>query len=210
MKYLKYFENTEIKQQPFFLNGDRLFISDDFAKSITPTISVLKKRYSKHGNFNSFAEDENQKNKDFYLNTKDEKGYTISRDIKTYLTVRYTEEHYQMTILIYRGSIKNNEFGIFQYYIGGYSGDYSMHGKDMIRATRDCNLNFMSKFYPIVKHIKNFYKLLRLKDKSFFDIIKEAINKDITLAQYGIPKEIKHHFDENTEDAVVNSFKYNL
>jgi len=206
MKYLKYFENIEIKQQPFFLNGDRLFISNEFAKLITPTLSKLKKIYKNPGP----AEYENQKNIDFYLDTKNENGYTISRQIITHLNVRYSNDHYQMDILIFRGSLKNNEFGIFQYYIGGNSGDSNMHGKNMIRATRDCNLNLMIKLYPIVKNIKNFYKILKSKEKGFLDIIKDAIDKDITLAQYGIPNEIKHLFDERTEDAVKMRIKYNI
>ena len=56
---------------------------------------------------------------------------------------------------------------------------------------------------------KNFYNRFKNGEK-FFDIIKKALDKDITLAQYGIPKELIHIYGKDTEDAVKNSIKYNI
>ena len=39
----KLFENREIKQQPFFLGGSFLYISDEVAHRIAPTLEELKK-----------------------------------------------------------------------------------------------------------------------------------------------------------------------
>ena len=60
----------------------------------------------------------------------------------------------------------------------------------MIRATRECNLNFMIKLYPIVKYIKNFYKKLKNKE-AFFDIIKNEVIKNPSISKYGIPEELQ-------------------
>jgi len=210
MKYLKYFENNNI-QQPFFLRFDRLFISFKLAKEITPFNSIEDKGKNKYREYTY------QKNIDFFEGTKKEWISSIGGKYNSYVAsqantntvVRYNGNH-AMNIIIKRGTHKDNEHGRFEYYISGHSGDYEMHGKNMIIATRECNLNFMIKLYPIVEHIKNFYKIFKNGDKVFLDIIKDALDKDIILAQYGIPKEIKHLFDTETEDAVKNSFKYNL
>jgi len=80
----------------------------------------------------------------------------------------------------------------------------------MKRATRECNLKFIITLYPIVSHIKNFYKIFKSGDKAFLDIIKEALDKDIMLAQYGIPKEIKYLFDNGIEGSVIQQIKFNI
>ena len=204
----KIFENNNIiTQQPFYLSSDTLYISTDLAKEITPKPEKLR-NISNNLNYTNHII---QKNIYFFENSRDEKGFYKSRYINTEHTIKYNGM-YAMTIFLYRAYAEpmHTSLGYFQYYIGGSSGDHDMHGKNMVRATIDCNLNLMIKFYPIIKHIKNFYKLLKLKDQSFFNIIKIAIDNDITLAQYGIPKEIKHLFDKNIENAVINSYKYNL
>lgn len=201
MKYIKSFENLSIKQEPFFLSkGDYLYVSDEFAHSISPDSKTLKKVYKKNQNW---IIHELQKIKDFFSNEKTEKGYYKTSYIRLELSVRYTDDTYLMNLFLYRGSR-----GDYNYYIGGNSGDSDMHGKNMIRATRDCNLNFMIKFYPIVGHIKNFYSRFKAGE-GFFDIIKKALDKDITLAQYGVPKELIHIYGD-IEDAVKNSIKYNI
>ena len=73
-------------------------------------------------------------------------------------------------------------------------------------ATRECNMNFMIKFYPVIEHIKNFYKIFEESGKGFLEIIDEAISKDNKLKQYkpNIPKQsIELQSD-------IIGYKYNL
>jgi hypothetical protein len=202
MKYIKSYEQkTTIKQQPFFLTkGDNLYLSDDFTKKIAPSPIEVRK-YCKNV---SYAEHIIQQNEYFFSDERDEKGYRQSTRLSPNINVRYDNNQYQMTIVMFKGSNYDNEAGHFYYYIGGHSGDHDMHGKNMIRATRDCNLNFISKFYPIVLHIKDFYK--RFKNKElFFDIIRDSVITDPTIAQYGIPKELRKELGH-----YEYVFKYNL
>ena len=205
MKYLKYFENNIINQQPFYLSGDYLFISDDMAKLLTPNYSKLKSIYKNKGVLNYI----NQEQIDFYNNEKDDKGFYKARNINTQIKVRY-DNMYAMTIFIKRrGGILENNYGKFQYFIGGNSGDSDMHGKNMIRATRECNYNLMIIYYPIVEYIENFYNILKSREKGFLEIIKDSLSKDIILAKYGVPKELKKYF-RGSEEAIINSDKYNI
>ena len=205
MKYLKYFENNIINQQPFYLSGDYLFISDDMAKLLTPNYSKLKSIYKNKGVLNYI----NQEQIDFYNNEKDDKGFYKARNINTQIKVRY-DNMYAMTIFIKRrGGILENNYGKFQYFIGGNSGDSDMHGKNMIRATRECNYNLMIIYYPIVEYIENFYNILKYREKGFLEIIKDSLSKDIILAKYGVPKELKKYF-RGSEEAIINSDKYNI
>ena len=114
-------------------------------------------------------------------------------------------QRYGMNIFISRCNVKNNEFGHFQYNIGGNSGDSNMHGKNMIIATKECNLNLMIQLYPIIKYIKNFYKRLRLE--GFCDIIKDSIIKKNSLIKYGVPQELT---DDEDIGHIISENKYNL
>ena len=210
MKYLKYFESV-VLQQPFYLSNDHLYLSEDLSKLVTPTLAQLKKIY-KHNKFywaNRTAQDQ----VDFYNDVRKDTGHLKIRTINIQQSVSFGgNSFYCMNLsLNRRESIFNTKFGTFRNYLGGNSGDHNMHDeKNMKRATRECNLNFVIKLYPIVEHIKNFEKIFKSKDKGFLDIIKNAIDKDITLAQYGIPNEIKHLFDERIENAVKTMIKYNI
>jgi hypothetical protein len=202
MKYLKTFEQKNtIKQQPFFLTKvDYLYLSDDLAKKVAPSTDKIRKKYKNV----DYAEYTIKENEYFFNNEKNEKGWHKSTRLSTDIHVRYNYNQYRMDIVIFKGANYDNEAGHFYYYIGGNSGDYDMHGKNMIRTTRDCNLNFIAKFYPIVLHIKDFYK--RFKNKElFFDIIRESIIKYPTIAQYGIPKELQSELGH-----YENIFKYNI
>lgn len=194
----KLFENKEIIQQPFYLRGDRLYISDELAHRIVPTLEELKKN-SKNPNYVKWAY---QNQLDFFNNTKDEKGWSISTRINTQIHVRYNDM-YRMNIVIFRGVKYNNEYGHFQYYIGGSSGDHDMHGKNMVRATRECNLHFMEQLYPIVKNIKEFYK--KVQNNKFFDIIREELIKNPNIAKDGVPPELEDEFGH-----LYYANKYNL
>lgn len=207
MKYLKYFENNNFKQ-PFYLSkGDVLYISDEIGYKITPTLPELLKKYSNNIKAAYYTDKCQDK---FFRNEKTDKGFYEVRNINSKISVPFHGIYSMNLIIKRRPEILTNQFGNFQYYIGGYSGDSEMHGKNMIRATRECNLNLMIKIYPIVEHIKDFYKKFKLGDKGFLDIIKNELDNNINLAKYGIPKEIKHLYDENTEDAMKMSDKYNL
>jgi len=206
MKYLKYFESNEIKQQPFYLTpGDHLYLSDEISKLVTPTKKDVKKMYKNPSYINRVEQDQI----DYYNDVKTEKGQIKIRRIYLAKKCSWDGGRYSMSLSLYRYTNSNN-FGIFRNCLDGMSGSFEMHGKDMKRATRECNLNFMISVYPIVGHIKNFYKIFKSKEKGFLDIIKDALDKDIMLAQYGIPQEIKHLFDKNIEDSVKIRIKYNL
>ena len=187
MKYIKAYESLNKIQQPFFLRNDKLYISDEVEHLVTPTYSQLKIKYPNLEKYriNNII----QGNINFYNNTKNEKGYRINRQINTLYSTTYGIG-YAMNIIILLGNQQSNDSGQFQYYIAGNSGDSEMHGKNMIRATRECNLNFMIKLYPIVKYIKNFYKKLKNKE-AFFDIIKNEVIKNPSISKYGIPEELQ-------------------
>ena len=207
MKHLKYFENNTI-QQPFFLRGDRLYISTEKAKEITPFDKNSDKTKRKWSDYTY------NQNIEFFKNTRkewigsnDNKFFPyISSQANTNFSVRYNGS-YGMSIIIKRGNEQNNNFGKFEYTIGGNSGDFSMHGKNMIRATRECNLNLMIKVYPIIKYLKNFYKELKEGKKSFLEIIKDAIINDLSLIKYGVPRELE---SDNELGIYVSMNKYNL
>lgn len=205
MKYLKYFESNEIKQQPFSLSGDYLCISDEIARQLVRTPEEIRQHLIKCEP--RWIEHTINETEDFFNNTRRETspngygGYKVNR-----LSTKYQVgwgQGYGMNLSISRCNVKNNEFGHFQYEIIGNSGDHDMHHTNMIRATRECNLNLMIKLYPIVEHIKNFYKRLRLE--GFFDIIKDSILKNNSLVLYGVPQEFEGEFDY-----LISAFKYNL
>lgn len=198
MKYLRLFEELNTVQNPFYLTGDRLYISNELAHKITPTLED----YMRPDN-PGWAIYNDQKNKDFYAGTRSEKGYLISNQIGTKIQVRYNDM-YAMNISIHRGNTINNEFGHFEYTIGGTSGDHSMHGNNMVRATRECNLHLMEKLYPIVKNIKNFYKRMKNKE-GFFNIIRSEIIKNPSIAKDGVPDELEEEFGH-----MYIAHKYNL
>ena len=207
MKYLKYFENINIKQQPFYLSNDYLYLSEEISKKVTPTLEELKIYYK---NNPIWADRIFQEQDNFYNDVRRESGSLKNTDINLQKSVSYNNKMYKMNLSLHRRSPSlDNEFGTFKTYLNGNSGDSNMHGKNMKKATRECNLKFIIKLYPIVAHIKDFYKILKSK-KPFLDIIKEAIDKDITLSQYGIPNEIKYLFDERIENAVKMGIKYNI
>jgi len=206
MKYLKYFENhNEIIQQPFYISGDHLYLSEEVAKLVTPTLKELKDI----SNDNIWINRRLQDQSDFFNGIRTATGYLKVRYIHLNKSVSY-DGMYKMDLSLNKMSPPiNKDVGIFNTYLAGNSGSHEMHGKNMKRATRECNLKFIIKLYPIVSHIKNFYKMLKEK-KPFLDIIKEALDKDIMLAQYGIPKEIKHLFDEGVEGSVIQQIKFNI
>lgn len=200
MKHIKLFEelNTKI-QEPFYLFVDRLYISNELAHKITPTLEdYIKKGYSP-----GWIKSSDERNRNFYTRAKDEKGFVKSNHIGTEIKVTYNGM-YAMTISIHRGNTHDNEFGHFEYYIGGNSGDYEMHGKNMIRATKECNLHLMEKLYPIVKNIKSFYKRLKNKE-GFFNIIRSEIIKNPNIAKDGVPDELEEEFGH-----MYYANKYNL
>jgi hypothetical protein len=186
-------EKINCNQQPFYLrNTDRLLISDDFAKFITKDVTVH----------------DMTRNIIFFNNTRHTRTYQWNNKPSTY--TRYDERmattgfsvrwnrggsgfNYAMTIYIYRVNEQTNDSGKFQYYIGGRSGDSEMFGKNMIRATRQCNINLIKKYFPIFNHIKYAHK--KLQTDTFYDVIKKSIQENPKLDKYlsnsDVPKEIK-------------------
>ena len=201
MKYIKTFEKNQVNQQPFYLIGNTLYISNKIVKKITEKPHEIRKRF-KHNT--GYVEHFIRYNDEFYNNIKYEKGYFKQHYAFSNIKVSYGMG-FDMEIRIYRGSIHDNEFGHFQYYIGGRCGSYEMHTDGMIRVTKECNLNLMKKLYPIIKPIKNFYK--RLLIEGFIDIIKNEIIKDNSLIQYGVPSELTN--DEEVEKIILIN-KYNI
>lgn len=206
MKYIKSYEKLQsVFQEPFFLSssGNILYVSDEFAKKILP-----KYKRSKYNQSYITRELENQK--DFFNNTVNEKGYLKARRISLDMTVRY--DIYSMSLFLSRNlNGKTTKSGTYHSYLSGRSGDSEMHGKNMIRATRECNMNFMIKFYPIIEHIKDFYKIFKTGELGFFEIIRNALDKNIMLAQYGVPKELnKETKYKDMEAYVKGSIKYNI
>lgn len=208
----KIFESNVIVQQPFFLTkGDILYLSNDMAKKVTPTPNELRnmKRFPITDDIRMKRILDEQKS--FFSDEKYKtgilKGYKVRR-LPIWKSVGWRNNTYRMDLILSRGVKKDNNAGIFYYYITGNSGNSEMHGRNMVRGTRDANLNFMILYYPIVRYIKNFYK--KLKDgELFFDIIKKALEKDIVLARYCVPKELEYIFSDS-EKMVKNVDKYNL
>jgi hypothetical protein len=205
----KIFENNNVQQPVFLSKTDFLYLSDDLTKSILPTDFEMAKRLSHNQNFLKTQ----LKRKEYFISGKDwEDTYFNSKtkilSFGTYLSVSWRNNTYRMDLVVRsRGdNILNNNAGSFKFYLTGSSGDYQMHGKNMVRGTRDANMNFMIKMYPIVEYIKNFYKRLK-NGELFFDIIKEAIINDKSLVKYGAPLEL-----ENDKDVghYITGNKYNL
>jgi hypothetical protein len=195
MKYLKLFEEYSIIQQPFFLIGDTLFISDEIAHRMVPTEEIDKSNLG-------WSKYKQKQIKCFFDNIKDENGYNVNR-VGTNMSVGWGLM-YKMDLSIYRANVRDNEFGHFEYYVTGISGTHEMHGKNMLRATRECNLNLIKKLYPIVGNIKSFYKRLKNKE-SFFDIIKNELIRNPGIAKDGIPIELEEEFGH-----ISAAYKYNL
>jgi hypothetical protein len=203
MKYIKEFKDLSIKE-PFYLSEtDKLYISDDMCKSILPNRDE-KTKYEMY-----FIFDNNAK---FYNDTRDENGIRKYSDAYTTKTVKYGGM-FIMKIRIgrlgkkYAKNIPN--FGLADFYITGESGDNRMHAKNRIRTTRECNLNFIALYYPVVKYIKNFYTEFKKGDRGFIQIIRDEIDKDINLARYGIPDELRHIYGD-LDKVMLDSEKYNL
>jgi len=195
MKYIKYFENIN-SQQPFYLRGNTLYLSDDFAISLCSTLDKFKKKNPDNLNYMNYLY---QKQIKFF------NGFQDSREISIdyYVTWR---RMYKMNLGLRRSGGYDNQFGNFSYYLIGNSGDSNMHGKNMKWATRECNMNFMIKFYPVIEHIKNFYKIFQESGKGFLEIIDEAISKDNKLTQYKV--KLPKQNIELQGDIMV--YKYNL
>jgi len=84
MKYLKYFENIGI-QQPFYLSpGDHLYISEDIAKSVRPTLQEIRKTYNP-----GWANKELQNHDDFFNDVRRKDGYLTKTDINIIKSVVY-------------------------------------------------------------------------------------------------------------------------
>jgi hypothetical protein len=199
--WLKEYENTsQIKQQPFYLRkSDFLYISDQLAHQIAPTPEQIKRRCTNK----NYADYLIKQQEHFFNDTKTEAGNTVS-SIFLFKNVTY-KDMFRMDLSIHRrGNHYNTEFGNFYYYLTGNSGDHDMHGKNMIRATRECNLHFMEWLYPIIKDIKDFYKKFKNND-DFFGLIKNEIYKNPEIAKDGVPKELEEELGY-----IQAAYKYNL
>lgn len=225
MKNLILFENFDNIKQPIFLSRTgRLHISEEFAKFIgAETIKIYNVKYI-HINqkqriddfFNDVKVEHNlgkwYSYKEKYLHT----GIKISYD-KTNLN-KFNSGSYIMNIRIER--TYNNVYKNFPYFINGSSGDFDMYGKRMVRASMHVVMNFLARYFPIIKlfNIKHFYK--KLKDgEPFLDIINNEIsninsdNFDTNIDTPFIfrPKELKYYpeIEENFE-MLSSSNKFNL
>ena len=160
----------QIIQQPFYLKRDRLYISDNLAKSLSITTNYKNK-------YNDIWFQNNLKhNEDFFNGNRYTGKYTGHKRnfILTNYNVKF-QNMYSMNITVRRGNMFNNEHGTFKYYIGGNSGDTEMHGKNKIRITRECNFNFIYKIYPFTLEIKDLKKQLK-EHKLFIKIISKCSN----------------------------------
>ncbi len=179
MKHLKLFEDINIKQQPFWLSGDKLYVSDYFAKYIAKDVPEYNKK-SNDDFFNNVKTSYTSPN--FFGSGKSHTWESyVEKFARTNVIVRW-RDIYAMNIIIKGRIDRKNDSGQFHHYIGGSSGDSSMHGKNMIRATRTCNINLIIKYFPIFNYIKNAHK--KLQSDKFFDVIKNAIIENPKLKKY--------------------------
>lgn len=202
--YLKLFEeHSRVIQQPFYLFGDVMYVSDDFAKFITKDC----KDYNKISNLEFFDDIKRTINSKKFGSWETYKQDFASTDFY----VRYGGN--SMTILVKRiGTYENNKnnCGEFNYYITGISGDFTMHGKNMLRKTRECNKNLIIKYFPVWEFIRR--NMQRLKEEPFFEIIEKTLMKNPRLTElFGDfkynPKELEYY--PNIE-MIINSNKFNL
>ena len=136
---------------------DYLFISDDIVKEIIPTYQDI---------YDSRAD---WKEEERVRRSKLDTPNFGDKRISLYYSKQYKQVGYgggyAMNLDLYKFTeTRVNKFGSFNYYLRGNSGDHEMHGKNMVRSTRECNMNFMAKIFPIVKNLK--YKDM----KSYCDI----------------------------------------
>lgn len=192
----------EFKQQPLFLSkSDYLYLSDNLVNEIKPTKERLMKMSL---NKNSWVDYIYNKNEDFLNDVRNDKNYRKSSFMYLFMSVKYNNI-YKMNLLIgSKINYFNNNSGKFKYYLRGNSGDSEMHGKNMIRATRECNFKFILKLYPIVEHIKDFYKRFK-NGELFLEIIESELINNPNLGKFGVPEELydKYGYLENLG-------KYNL
>jgi len=142
-------ENVQQIQEPFFLSGDVLWISDDIVKELIPTYQDW---YDCFDNFDN-EEERVRRSKSNTQNFGD-KRITLHCN-KEYNHVAYDDGRFRMNLHFQKiTTTRENKFGTFNYYLSGNSGDSDMHGKNMVRATRECNMEFMIKIFPIVKNFK--------------------------------------------------------
>ncbi|MCF7796073.1 hypothetical protein K9M42_03185 [Patescibacteria group bacterium] len=219
MKNLILFENFDNIKQPIFLSkGGRLYISEEFAKFIG---AESIKSYNVNQRIDDFFNDVKVEHnlgkwysyKEKYLHT----GIKISYD-KTNLN-KFNSGSYTMNIRIER-SYNNKLYKDFPYFISGSSGDFEMYGKSMVFATKYVIMNFLARYFPIIKlfNIKHFYKKLK-EGEPFLDIINSEIsninsdNFDIKIDTPFIfkPKELKYYSEiEEKFEMLSSSNKFNL
>lgn len=198
MKYIKYFENNNLEQSPFFLSkSDYLYLSYDFAKKIAPN-------YENNTKYRiNFINNQLEYQKIFF----DKSSEPIRRLNKIFLNMNVSYNIGYVMNLELSKRVVDTKFGSYYCFLYGYSGDHEMHGKNMVRATRECNLNFIIKYYPIVKHIKNFYSIFKTGEYDFFELIKKSIIKDNKLINHGVPSELEKDKDISM---LISMNKYNL
>jgi len=174
-KFNLYKESLLTPGEIFTIRNDKLIIDDIIRDYFLHTKVKTKNDYH-----NSFCED---RRKDIH-NFLSKPNYGSFR---TCFHFRYGSI-YSMSI-----NIKKNKFNgsnDFTYYISGMSGDFSMHQKGMIRATRTINLEVIKYFFPDVK-----------KNKQYRDFEKRLIKfSDLELYSNGIYENFK-------KSQAIKSFK---
>ena len=191
----KLYESSNIIQQPFWVHNNKLYVSDEIA--------------------------------DYLLNIKckDNKKKPYKNIYPLCFVGRYSNNRYIMDLHLYkrinyRQNVLSNRFGEFVYYLGGRGGDFEMHGKSMIRATKTINMQLMSMIFPIVDKIPGFIKDIHSGEVPFYDLLEnsleiekydtiEALIKPIEIKQY--PKlDSKIKIDYSRYHEITKSRKFNL
>jgi len=197
-------EFNKYNKSPFMITlGNRLYINEEMMKYFVftpiPNSNEWNQRYCNlkfKDPINNVIRTQNKLMLSFF----DELFRRNTQD--TCFILRYNSG-YAMRISIR----KANRDG-YNYYIEGQSGDFSMHGKSMIRATKGINLKIIQIFFPEIENNKN-YRLWLKGELNFNDLIT---NMDMYNKLINIGEENYQKYLERVEDykKIMKVKKFNL
>jgi len=135
-----YNENILSENEIFMIKNDELIINDIIRDYFLYEKPVIKNEF-----INNFCQDRRDAINKFLTETK----YSSFRTC-----FHFNYNIYRMNINLSKAKYKGSNN--FTYYISGVSGDFYMHQKGMIRATRTINLEVIKHFFPDIKKDKKY------------------------------------------------------
>lgn len=197
-------EFNEYNKSPFMVTlGNRLYINEEIMKYLVftpiPNHNIWDQRvcdFKFNDNMRDVIKNSNKNILMFF------EELFIRNTQNTCFILTYNNS-YAMSILI-----RKNERNGFRYYIEGNSGDFSMHGKNMIRATKEINLKIIQIFFPEIENNKE-YKMWLKGEKKFNELVNNwtTYNKIINIGEENYQKYLNRVAEY---EKLMNVKKFNL